>query len=302
MEITAAITGIQRYSVHDGPGIRTIVFFKGCPLHCQWCQNPETQSPNIEMILNPDLCIGCGSCEVVCPRKEAKPFQNGYDFNRSLCLSCGECQRVCFTEARKLNGKIVSLDQVEEEILRDSVFYNNSGGGVTVSGGEPLIHKTFVLQLFKRMKAHNINTAVETCGYVSWDNIKTILPYTDLFLYDIKAMDPATHKKYTGQNNDLIIQNFKRIRQAGADVIIRIPLIPDVNDNENMYRDVAKLAIENNVGMIHIMPFHQMGSSKWKGMGMNYKFENIAPLSMDRAEKAKKYFTDKGIEVHIFGY
>lgn len=298
----AVITKIQRFSVHDGPGIRTIVFFKGCPLRCKWCQNPETQSARPRVMLAKDLCIGCGMCRDACPQKIAGPLLSAEGIDRSLCTGCASCQEVCFSGAREINGRTVHIQDVLEEVLRDEIFYKNSNGGITVSGGEPLLYSGFVQRLFSACKDRGIHTAVETCGCVPWSALEAVAPVTDLFLYDIKHVDGAVHEEYTGKDNKMILENLERLVGKGKEVIFRIPLIPGVNDNEEMYGGVARLALRLNVAMVHIMPFHQMGSSKWEAAGMPYAFKDVPPLSMERAESAKERLSGYGLDVHIFGY
>ena len=298
----AVITRIQRFSVHDGPGIRTIVFFKGCPLHCKWCQNPETQSTQPVVMLSKDLCIGCEMCQYICPQKTARPLTQGGFLDRKLCVSCGACQEKCFSGAREIVGKTVRVQDILEEVFRDETFYKNSGGGITVSGGEPLIYSSFVLELFKACKERGIHTAVETCGYVPWSSFESIAPVTDLFLYDIKQMNSRLHKIYTGKENDLILKNVERLANSGSEIILRIPLIPEVNDNMEMYHQVACLAVKLNIKMVHLMPFHQMGISKWEAAGIPYEFKNVSPLSNEKAEIAKKELSKYGLDVHVFGY
>lgn len=300
--LTAPITRIQRYSVHDGPGIRTVVFFKGCPLACKWCQNPETQSVSIDLMLNPELCIGCSACVNVCPQHKAKTLLEDRNPDRSACVRCGSCSNVCYSGAREMNGVQMTVQQVLSEVNREAVFYKNSGGGLTVSGGEPLMHSKFVRELFLEMKRFGVSTAIETCGYAPWKAIEEIVELTDTFLFDVKALDPEVHERFTGKRNELILKNLKKIAARGANIVLRFPLIPGVNDNQSMYEGLAQLAKELNIKMVHIMPFHQMGSSKWDGMGMDYSFRDTKPLSMDVARAAETAIAAHGIEVHIFGY
>jgi len=257
------VFNIQKYSVHDGPGIRTTVFLKGCPLHCFWCQNPESQEMKPEILLDRSKCIACKGCIEVCPAG-ANLVQNGrMTLIREKCLGCGKCAEVCLGEARKLVGKSMTVTEVTAEILRDKLFYKNSGGGVTFSGGEPFMQAGFVGQLLSRSKAEGLHTAVDTCGYVPWETMKPMIKHTDLVLFDIKCLDAEKHRKATGVPNARIIENAKRVSEA-VETWIRVPLIPGFNDAE---QDIEILVnyVRKEIGplKIELNPYNNLGEGKY---------------------------------------
>lgn len=300
-ELVATITDIQKFSVHDGPGIRTVVFFKGCPLRCQWCQNPETWSAQPEMMYTASACIRCGACEITCTQKAVQLTINGVAIDKSKCIACGTCVKTCFAEARKKVGKVMNVDEVLSIILQDVSFYQENGG-VTLSGGEVLLYADFAAELLKRAKENHIHTAIETCGFADWTSFQKILPFVDLVLFDVKHTDNDIHKKYTGQGNDLILENLKRITELSKDVIIRVPYIPGVNDSDENIKRTGELALQLNVKMIHLLPFHQMGQGKWHGLGREYSFECNALPDPERVEQSKKLLEDLGVEANVGGY
>ncbi len=289
------ITDIQKFSIHDGPGIRTVVFFKGCPLGCLWCQNPETRKTSFQLMLNPQLCIGCGSCKKVCPSGAAY----GEWMN---CKSCGLCVDECYAKARRIAGSIFTADQVFEKVREDEVFYKNSKGGVTASGGEPMLQAKFCRELFEKCKTAGISTAIETSGYCTYDNFELLLPWCDLFLYDIKHTDTKLHKKYTGHGNGRILYNLKKITKAGANVIIRMPFIPGVNDMAWNLRKMAQTAAECRIREIHLLPFHQFGESKWKELSLEYKCHDYLPPTEEALHEGAAILKEYGLRVNIGGY
>ena len=269
-ESTACVFDIQHYSVHDGPGIRTVVFLKGCTLSCVWCCNPESQLPDPELMYNPKKCIGCGECIKKCPTGAIKENDGMYLFNKNLCTNCGYCVEKCYAQARVMCGRYMKMKEVMDELKKDLPFYMNSGGGVTLSGGEPLVNAEFVKKLFIECKQEGINTAVETCGNVAWENIYTILPYVDLFLFDIKHMSTKIHKKYTGCENKQILSNCRKLATTGKEIIIRVPVIPTFNDNEQDLSDIVHFAKEVGVKTINLLPYHHYGDHKYKLLMREY--------------------------------
>ncbi len=237
------IFNIQRFCIHDGPGIRTTVFFKGCNLSCAWCHNPESQSPHKETMFYKDKCIGCGKCN------------NTSDF-------------VCPSGARELCGKEYSVDEVFAEVVKDKSFYENSGGGVTFSGGECMLQINFLLEILKKCKENGIHTTVDTAGHISWPDFEKIMPYTDLFLYDIKSMNTDTHKKYVGVGNELILDNLARLLKSQATVWVRVPVIPSVNDTEEEMQKIRLFFEENGYPTnFELLPYHDMGEHKYEALG-----------------------------------
>ena len=252
----ATIFDIERNSLVDGPGIRTTVFFKGCNLHCAWCHNPESQSKNIQMMFYASKCVSCGNCKEKCPNSLEK------------CDLCGNCTIFCAHGAREICGKEYTVDEVMSEILKDKLFYEASGGGVTFSGGECMLQIDFLLELLKACKAEGIHTAVDTAGHIPYEYFEKIFPYTDLFLYDFKCFDTETHKKYTGVGNELILQNLARLLKEKVPLWIRIPIIPDVNDSEDEIKSILGFIAENGKAeKIELLPYHAMGEHKYAAIG-----------------------------------
>ena len=247
---------IQRNSFVDGPGIRTTVFFKGCNLKCAWCHNPESQSAKPQMMFYKDKCTGCGKCKSVCP------------YHLEQCELCGKCTLYCPVDARKVCGKEHTVDEVLKEVLKDKAFYETSGGGVTFSGGECMLQIDFLAEILKKCKENGIHTAVDTAGHIPFESFEKILPYTDLFLYDIKIFDSQKHKQYVGVSNELILDNLKKLFERKAKLWIRIPIIPDVNDSiEEIQKIKDFLKTIGTPEKIELLPYHAMGENKYRAIG-----------------------------------
>jgi len=299
-ELKGLVFNIQRYSIHDGPGIRTLVFMKGCPLSCLWCCNPESQSPSQEIMFTPIKCIGCGRCVEVCPTSAAEK-KNPLDAH-TLCVVCGRCVEVCPSTARQMVGRYMMIDEVIEEIEKDTLFYQRSGGGVTVTGGEPLIQADFVRMLLKICKKKGIHTAIETCGYARWEDFKKVLEYVDLVLYDIKHMDTQRHKELTGVGNELILQNAKKVAELGKNMIIRVPVVPNCNDSLKNMQAISEFARTlQGVEEIHLLPYHRLGESKYDRLGKNYKLKGVRPLDKESLSEHKKIIESYNLRVQVEG-
>jgi pyruvate formate lyase activating enzyme len=254
--MTATIFDIQRSSFVDGPGIRTTVFFKGCNLRCAWCHNPESQSAAPQLLVYGDKCRGCGKCLEKCPH------------DLTSCELCGKCELYCPAEARRVCGKPYTTGELLEEILADKMFFETSGGGATFSGGECMLYPDFLAELLQKCKENDIHTAVDTAGHVPFSHFERVLPFTDMFLYDVKSMDTDTHKAYTGVDNDLILNNLAALLERGARVWIRVPVIVGVNDNEEeMHALTAFLEAHGMPEKIELLPYHAMGESKARAIG-----------------------------------
>ena len=268
--VTGRVFDIQRFSIHDGPGIRTVVFLKGCPMHCLWCHNPESISINPLLAFAPEKCIGCGTCLKVCPRQVHQFANDQHILNRDQCNACGSCAEGCPAKALELVGREMTVSEVLEKVLRDKPFYETSGGGITLSGGEPMMQINFTTELLKTAKMQDLHCCVETCGLTKFAYFRQILPYVDLFLYDIKEMDNDLHIDFTGVPNCLILENLRRLHDNGASVRLRLPLVPGYNDREDHFTKVAELAngLPRLEG-VELKPYHPLGNSKISRFGLS---------------------------------
>jgi len=301
---TAGIVfNIQRYSVHDGPGVRTTIFFKGCPLRCLWCDNPEGQKAAPEMVFWKERCIHCETCVGICPYNAIKSAsRKSKMIVKDRCIVCGRCLDTCYSRALEQIGKYVSVDEVLEEINRDRIFFDASGGGITASGGEPTAQPEFVTELLKRCKERQIHTAIETCGYAEWSILEKVLKYTDLVLYDIKEMDPAKHKEFVGVRNDLILENAKKISSKLIPMVVRIPIIPGYNDREHNIEATGRFISElRGVREVNLLPYHRFGEAKYKRLGLKYRLEELKQPREERLKSIKGAMESTGLEVKIGG-
>jgi pyruvate formate lyase activating enzyme len=296
----ATVFDIQRYSVHDGPGIRTLVFFKGCPLRCRWCQNPESIDARIEMAFLAKKCIGCGECAKVCP-KEAVVFEDGRRINRELCDRCGECADVCYAEALTVVGKQYDVRSLLEIVERDRPFYEQSGGGVTLSGGEPTMQFEFVAEFLHTAREAGLNTVIETCGAFAWNRFEKLLPYLDIIYFDLKAADMEDHRRLTGIDNERILANARKLSRSGAKVVFRIPLVPSMTATEENIAGLIDLLSELGQKEAHLLPYHKMGESKLKGIDSSLDALGLEPLTDEQIERIKGKFEAAGLKVSIGG-
>lgn len=279
----ARIFEIKKFAVHDGDGIRTTVFFKGCPLKCVWCHNPEGLSVKPEIAYFQHKCISCGECISVCPQG-AHSIENGvHVFDKKRCIACGKCVEKCLGNALTLYGKEFTVDELIPVLLEDKVFYDNSNGGVTLSGGECLLYSDFCAELLKKLKENGVNTAVDTCGFISKDALDKVIPYTDTFLYDVKAVGESIHKKCTGQANHKILENLNYLDGKGCKIEIRIPYVPEWNSGE--LERIAELLVNmKNITKIRVLPYHNYAGSKYAALGI----ENTLPLILPSEDEMKK--------------
>lgn len=302
--VTGRIFNIQGYSIHDGPGVRTTVFLSGCPLRCKWCQNPESHTPESKLFFLKEKCTGCAACLSMCPNQAISMHHGKAVTDRSLCNDCGKCVSVCLSGARELSGYDISAGDLMERILRDRIFFEGSNGGVTLSGGEVLAQPVFTAAVLALCKAENIHTAIETCGYGSWETLSRILEYTDLVLYDFKHMDTNAHKTGTGVGNELILENAGLIyNKARKPMAARVPVIPGFNDT---YSNMEALAhfIVTKLGAdvkVNLLPYHRLGESK------NDRMENSAnrfiacPPPAEHMRNLLTILESFGLEVFIGG-
>jgi len=293
---------IDRHSLYNGPGIRTTIFLKGCPLRCLWCANPESQKLHNEIMYNADICLNdCYECVETCPLKAIR--KNNYQkiiIDRNICNNCGNCTLICPTKALFLTGLEISIEDAVNELLKDIVFYKTSGGGITISGGEPLKQKVFVLELLKNCKKNKIHTALDTCGYGEWNDLKKMLEYTDLVLYDLKIINAKKHKKYTGVSNKLILDNVKKISKIKfASLIIRLPLIPGINDSAEDIYELLNFLKDISFKRIDILPYHKLGISKYKMLGRKYQLIKTKIPEKNYINSIKLLVEEKGFEVKI---
>ena len=280
------IFDIQRYSSHDGPGIRSTVFFKGCGLRCLWCHNPESLMQKKDVLYTPASCIGCGLCAQVCP-VQAHSFEEGHCLDRTNCISCGACAEICPSKALENMGKDYTLDEVWAVLKRDIPFYESSGGGITLSGGEVLLQADFAVELLKKCKEEGLHTTVDTAGFVQWEAFEKVLPWTDLFLYDVKAITPEMHKKATGQDNALILENYTKLAKTGKPIWVRVPVVPGFTDSEEELRKIACFLKGQEPEHVDMLRFHRMAEAKYRAMGMEYEMGTTVPPSMDEMEKLR---------------
>ena len=293
------ITNIQKFSIHDGDGIRTSVFFKGCPLKCEWCHNPETQRVDREMQFDSGKCVSCGACVKVCPNhalvmKDGKPV-----LNKENCTLCGKCENFCPAGLREIIGREYTVKELVKELLKDQMFYEESGGGVTLSGGEVMAMDTdYILAVSKELKRQDINLTIDTCGYAPYEKFQAILPYVDTFLYDVKVMDPELHRQYMGVDNKLILENLMRLSEDGARIYIRIPTIKEVNGNEkNMKETIAFLKRHDiHPPQINLLPYHDTGSGKYPKLDMEYKGTDLHAPERAEMEEFVRLFQEAGFQ------
>ncbi|MBD3338505.1 MAG: glycyl-radical enzyme activating protein [Candidatus Lokiarchaeota archaeon] len=288
----ALITDIKRNSLDDGPGVRSVTFFKGCPLRCVWCQNPETQSVYQEIHFDYEVCVQCHECKNICP-VEAIEFSNFYPINKKICNYCGKCVRSCEMEALKFVGKTYNLQELLDLILLDKIFYQNSGGGITLSGGEPTMQVRFLHELLKKVKENSIHVCLETCGFFKTKEFfEKILPFVDVIYFDLKIFDEMEHKKYCGVSNKLILQNFERLlAEESITVLPRIPLIPSITTNKENLLNWVNYLEKFNIKKIGLLPYNPLWLSKMKHLGHDFVYYHKKWLSDKEKNLIKNIFS-----------
>jgi pyruvate formate lyase activating enzyme len=297
------VFNIERFCVHDGPGIRTLVFLKGCPLSCRWCANPESISSKPQVAFFQEKCIGCGRCVEVCSENAAIRTADDRIVRISeRCIHCASCVSVCPSTARLVYGKSMDVHGVFEVVYRDFPFYRRSRGGVTISGGEPLMQKEFTRSLLRYCIHKHIHTAVETCGHAGWEAVDYAFEFSDLVLFDLKHIHPLKHLKFTGVNNTQILENLKRLDAEGKSLIIRVPVVPGFNATvEEMQAMADHIAGLKHPHPCHLLPYHALGNSKYGYLGMKPRFQPIESLSREQLLEFCTVWKRRGIETQIGG-
>lgn len=299
--IQPLVSNIQRFSVDDGPGIRTTVFFKGCNLRCLWCHNPECISSGLSMQFMESSCTGCGKCAVVC-RQGVHVIENGvHTVDRKKCIGCGDCAYHCPASAISIIGKEYEPEALVKEILKDRMYFKTSGGGVTFSGGEPMLHPAYLKKVLKLAKEAGLHTAVDTAGNVPFTSFEMVMPYTDVFLYDIKIWDDEKHRQATGVSNQLILENIKKLTDAGAQVIVRTPVIMEWNGRKEEFKAIASYlaSLKNHVQLIQLLPYHSYGAGKYETLGIKNQIEDHTPPTKEFMEEALQFYLEKGLPAQI---
>jgi len=299
---TGVIFDIKKYAIHDGPGIRTTIFFKGCPLSCAWCHNPESLIRTAQRLYRVERCIGCMECVKVCLNDAITAAENKLKWEANNCMYCKACARQCPTEAVQFIGRTVTVADVVAEITSDTLFYDQSGGGVTFSGGEPLMQPSFLMEILKACGDLDLHRTVDTCGFADTRTLLKVASHVELFLYDLKHMDREKHYRFTGVSNELILSNLKCLSRQGARIIIRLPLIPGFNnDGENIERTGAFLSSIAGVNQVHILPYHCTAEVKYKNLSLNYGTADIERPTREHLESIARQLEKYGLQVKIGG-
>jgi pyruvate formate lyase activating enzyme len=300
-QLRGLIADIQTYSVNDGPGIRTTIFLKGCPLKCNWCHNPEMINVYNEVWYKGVLCSSCGKCIDVCPESAIKEYKDDRVIDRDACTACMKCVEVCPSNAMCGIGWLVNVEDALKEIQKSEVFYRRGGGGVTISGGEPLLQPRFTTEFLKECQKRLIHTALDTCGYAPWGTLSEVAKYADLILFDIKHVDPMKHEQGTHVSNELILENLKKLVKATRSIRIRIPIVPKFNDSEDDMRGIAELVTLNNLREVDLLPYHTYAEAKYKMLGRKYELAGTQPPADDQMQRFRAILQGYGLTVSIGG-
>ena len=301
MSVSGLIFNIQKFSLHDGPGIRTTVFLKGCPLDCWWCHNVESQVAGREPMLHLERCSGCGSCVVRCPQGAIALVGGKAATDLGACVRCGECLVYCPQNGRNICGQEMSVEAVLAEVLKDQVFYQRSGGGVSFSGGEAMTQLDFLAAALRTCKAAGLHTVVDTSGAVPWTSFERVLPLTDLFLYDLKLLDDAAHRTYTGVSNRGLLENLCKLSAATEAIWIRFPVIPSINDGKENIAGSIEFLKTIRFRQLNLLPYHELGKGKAAQLGRAYRMEGVTPPSAERMEELRREFAAAGFRTVIGG-
>ena len=295
MSISGVLLDTKRFAVHDGPGIRTAFFTKGCPLKCIWCHNPESTGGAPQMGHYANLCRNCGSCDRICPAGAQQSSSGGHVFNVAICRACGKCEEICPGSAMKLYGKTVTVEEALALALEDRDFYEESGGGITVSGGEPLIQKEFTLALLKVVRDEKIHTALDTCAFVPRSALEEALDVTDMFLVDFKHADAEAHRRLTGQPNELIKSNLTFLSEKGAKIEIRIPFVPGCNDSDENMEQTGAFLGKLNITAVKLLPYHVLARNKYAALRMPDTMPDAESPSEEKISRAAEILKSYGL-------
>lgn len=297
------IFDIKRYAINDGPGIRITIFLKGCPLSCKWCHNPESQSPNVQKLYTESKCIGAQECVKLCPENAIILTPKGIITDFETCTLCGICADVCPTKAIEMSGKIYDVNELIEIIEKERIHFEHSGGGVTFSGGEPLMHPEFLLKMLKACGEKKLHRTFDTCGFVKTETLQEVAKHTDLFLFDLKLMNPEKHLKWTGVSNQIILKNLKVLAETGAEINIRIPLIKNVNTDKNSIQEMAQFIskLPGKKGVVNVLPYHNIAANKYFKLGSVYNEYEMEEPSQKEQKMMVNIFKGFGIEVELGG-